>query len=159
MIEEIKKELKKRGSKISTAESCTSGNISKWLTSISGSSDYFNGSIIAYSNEIKIGVLGVDENLIDVYTEVSDAVVCDMAEKVKTIMNTEYSISSTGYADTKGYGTEENPPGTIYVAISTPTDTISQRIELDGDRSQNIDNATYAALDMLLDYFKNHQVL
>lgn len=154
----IKEELVKRSSKISTAESCTAGNISKTLTSISGSSDYFNGSIIAYTNIVKVNVLGVDENLINTYTEVSDAVACDMSEKVKTIMNSEYSISTTGYADSEGYGTENNPPGTIYISLSTPTDTQVKRVELSGTRSQIIDKSTSIALDMLLEYFKNHQV-
>lgn len=159
LIEEISEALKEENAKISTAESCTAGYISKLLTSIPGSSDYFEGSLVVYSNEAKINVLGVSEELIDTYTEVSDAVACDMAERVKAIMGTEYSIATTGYADTKGYGTEENPPGTVYVAISTPTETTVQRLELEGSRERVTYLSTIEGLEMIKEAIKNHQVV
>jgi len=130
LIREIAECLISEGAKISTAESCTAGYISNLLTSVTGSSDYFEGSLVVYSNKAKINALGVDEDLIDTYTEVSDQVACAMAERVKKVMGTEYSIATTGYADSNGYGTEENPAGTIYVAISTPLETIVKRIEV-----------------------------
>jgi nicotinamide-nucleotide amidase len=158
LIEEIGKILVSRGAKISTAESCTAGYISKILTSIPGSSNYFEGSLIVYSNKAKINVLGVEKELIDTYTEVSDLVACRMAERVKEVMGTEYSIATTGYADIEGYGTEENPPGTIYIAISTPFETLSQRIELTDSRDRNVYVASMEALEMLKESIKNHLV-
>jgi len=159
IIETIGDHLKKTGCKISTAESCTSGYISSLLTSIAGSSTYFEGSMVVYSNKAKINVLGVEEDIIDTYTEVSDAAACRMAERIKEVMGTEYSIATTGYADVDGYGTETNPPGTIYVAISTPTETIVKRLELNGTRSRNVYIAAMEALDMILESIKNHQAL
>ncbi len=159
LIEEIAECLKLSGSKISTAESCTAGFISKVLTSIPGSSSYFEGSLVVYSNKSKINVLGVDKDLIDTYTEVSDAVACRMAERVKELMGTEYSIATTGYADPNGFGTAENPAGTIYVAVSTPFQTISKRLELSESRSRNIYLATIEGLEMTKDILKTHQVL
>lgn len=156
IINSIKFSLEEKGSKIATAESCTAGYISGLLTSIAGSSNYFEGSTIVYSNKAKINVLGVDKELIDTYTEVSDQVARDMAEKVKELMGTDYSIATTGYADTKGYGTEENPPGTVYVAISTPEGTFSERLELAEIRGRNVYLASMRSLEMILDHIRNH---
>lgn len=158
LIKDIAKYLKSSGSKLSTAESCTAGFVSKVLTSIPGSSDYFEGSLVVYSNKAKTNVLGVDENLINLHTEVSSEVAISMAERVKEVMETEYSIATTGYADSSGYGTEENPAGTIYIAVSTPLETISKRLELSEGRSRNIYTATFEALEIIRDILKTHQV-
>jgi len=159
LIREIGDSLKDSGSRISTAESCTAGYISSLLTSIPGSSDYFEGSLVVYSNEAKMNVLGVEKELIEEHTEVSDQVVRRMAERAKEVMNTDYSIATTGYADPKGYGTEENPPGTIFIAVSTPSETVVKRLELNDSRSRNIYLATIEAIDILQDAIKNHQTL
>lgn len=159
LINEISTNLKKENAKISTAESCTAGYLSKLLTSIPGSSAYFEGSLIVYSNKAKINVLGVESELIDAHTEVSKEVAKRMAEKAKEVMNTEYSIATTGYADVNGYGTEENPAGTVYIAVSTPSETIVERLELDGSRERVTYLATIAGLEMVRDMIKNHQVV
>lgn len=159
IIEEIALLLQERGSKISTAESCTSGYVSNTLTSIPGSSNFFEGSLVVYSNNVKINVLGVDKHLIDEYIEVSEHVVKDMAERVKKIMGTEYSIATTGYADVKGFGTDENPPGTIYIAVSTPEKTYTKRITLKETRTRNVYLATNEALEILRGHLKIHQVV
>ncbi len=149
-IENIGNILKEKGQRISTAESCTAGYISNLLTSVPGSSDYFEGGIVVYSNRAKINVLGVEKELIDEHTEVSGEVARRMAERVKEIMGTEYSIATTGYADPKGFGTEENPAGTIYFAISTPEGTKSTRLELKEGRNRNVYLATMEILDELI---------
>lgn len=159
LIREIAEHLISEGAKISTAESCTAGYVSKILTSLPGSSNYFEGSIISYSNESKVNVLGVEQDLIDNYTEVSPQVAHRMAEKVKEVMNTKYSIATTGYADPNGYGTEENPAGTVYVAISTPQKTIVKRLDLKESRYRNVYLATIEGLEMMNDFIKNHQAL
>jgi len=159
MIKTIGEKLIENKAKISTAESCTAGYISKILTSVPGSSNYFEGSIIAYSNKVKVNVLGVEQELVDTYTEVSDQVARRMAERVKEVMGTEYSIATTGYADPDGYGTEENPAGTIYVAVSTPYETICTRLDLDESRSRNVYHASIEAIQMIGDSIKTHQVV
>ena len=159
IIGNIKKHLNSESAKISTAESCTGGYLSKLLTSEQGSSSYFQGSIVVYSNDVKINVLGVEKELIDTYTEVSEQVARRMAEKVKEVMGTEYSIATTGYADAKGYGTDENPAGTIYIAISTPQETIVDKLHLSESRERNIYLASMRGLDMILESVKIHQVL
>jgi len=159
LIEKIGKILKDQNCKLSTAESCTAGYISSLLTSIAGSSDYFEGSLVVYSNKAKISALGVEEELINEHTEVSAEVACRMAERVKEIMGTEYSIATTGYADAGGFGTEKNPAGTIYVAISTPDETISQRLELSESRSRNIYLTTISALEMFIKSIESRQVV
>lgn len=159
IVRNIKKKLKETNSKISTAESCTAGYVSKLLTSIPGSSDYFQGSLVVYSNEVKMKVLGVEKELIDAHTEVSEQVARRMAERVKEVMGTEYSIATTGYADVNGYGTKENPAGTIYVAVSTPEGTVVDRLELDGSRERNTYLASMRGLDMALENIKSPQVL
>lgn len=159
LIREIAEHLISEGARISTAESCTAGYISKLLTSLPGSSNYFEGSLVVYSNSAKINVLGVEKELIDTYTEVSSQVVCRMVERVKEIMGTEYSIATTGYADPDGYGTEENPAGTIFIAISTPRETVVQRLDLKENRYRNVYLATVEGLDMMNKLIKTHQVL
>jgi len=159
LIEEIGISLKELGNKVSTAESCTAGYISSLLTSKKGSSDYFEGSLVVYSNKAKINILGVEKELIEEHTEVSDQVVRRMAERIKELMDTEYSIATTGYADSSGYGTEENPAGTIYIAVSGPEGTISKKILVKEGRHRNVYLATIEAIDMLRDAVKSHQTL
>ena len=159
LIREIAECLISEGAKISTAESCTAGYISKLLTSIPGSSGYFEGSLVVYSNKAKINVLGIEKELIDAHTEVSAQVACRMAERVKEVMGTEYSIATTGYADSSGYGTKENPAGTIYIAISTPYETIVNRIEVKEGRSRNVYLATIEGIEMMINSVKSRQVV
>lgn len=158
LVENIGRLLKANNSKLSTAESCTAGYISNIMTSISGSSDYFEGAIVVYSNKSKVEVLGIEQELIDKHTEVSEEVAKRMAERIKELMGTDYSIATTGYADVNGFGTESNPPGTIYVAVSTPNETIVKRFELTDGRVRNVYLASIEGLEILLKYLKNHQV-
>lgn len=158
LISNIGKILESKKSKISTAESCTAGYISSTLTSIPGSSKYFEGSLIVYSNESKINVLGVEKELIDTHTEVSEQVVRRMAERIKHIMGTEYSIATTGYADINGFGTEKNPAGTIFIAVSTPEETIVKRLDLKAGRARNVYVATIESLEILAKSIGIHRV-
>lgn len=93
------------------------------------------------------------------HTEVSPEVACRMAERVKEVMGTQYSIATTGYADVNGFGTEANPAGTIYVAISTPNETIVKRLELKDSRSRNTYLIAMEAIDMLNTSIRNHRVV
>jgi len=104
-----------------------------------------------------MNVLGVEKELIDEHTEVSEQVARRMAERVKEVMNTEYSIATTGYADVNGFGTNENPPGTIYVAASSPEGAMVNKMKFDESRSRNIHLAAMEGLDMIRGIIKSPQ--
>lgn len=148
-VEEIiGKLLRRNNATISTAESCTGGYIAHLITSISGSSDYYKGSVIAYANEIKIRELGVNKDDLDKYGAVSQQVVEQMADEVRVKMKTDYALSTSGIAGPDG-GTEEKPIGTIWIAMATPNGIVSQKFLLGKDRERNILKAASKALNML----------
>jgi len=115
----VGKILLERGETLSVAESCTGGGLGSMLTEVSGSSSYFMGGIIAYSNHIKIQQLGVLEEFLTEYGAVSAIVARQMAKGIQVKFNTNWSISVTGIAGPKG-GTENKPVGLVYVAIANP---------------------------------------
>ena len=140
--------LKKYEKTISTAESCTGGYLAHLITSIAGSSAYYSGSTIAYANEIKTKLLHVDENIIAKFGAVSREVVTEMAKNSRQIFNTDYSIAISGIAGPDG-GSDEKPVGTIWIAISTPTEIITQKFMLGNNRERNIKRAALFGLNML----------
>ncbi|MFT6211589.1 MAG: nicotinamide-nucleotide amidase [Bacteroidia bacterium] len=140
--------LRESSKTIATAESCTGGLIAHKLTSVSGSSDYFLGSIVSYANEVKMESLGVSEqNLID-FGAVSEEVVVQMAEGVKSRMKTDYAISVSGVAGPNG-GTDEKPVGTVWTAIAGPLGVITKKHQFGHDRVRNIEISANAALNLL----------
>lgn len=145
----IGKELLKKGKTISTAESCTGGNIAHLITSISGSSEYFKGSIVAYSNEIKHDILGVNKNDIDSYGAVSKQVVEQMALGACKVLNSDYAISTSGIAGPTG-GTKEKPVGTTWISVSNGKNVVSRLYVFGDQRERNIQRASLTALNMLL---------
>ena len=140
--------LRNKGMTLSTAESCTGGNIAQLITSIAGSSDYFKGSIVAYSNEIKEQFLGVPHKVIAEYGAVSEQTVIAMAEGIRLRFATDFAISVSGIAGPGG-GTTEKPVGTTWIAIATPTETIARKFLLGDHRGRNIRKASMAALNIL----------
>jgi nicotinamide-nucleotide amidase len=141
--------LRDKGATLSTAESCTGGNIAQLITSIAGSSDYFKGSVVAYSNEIKEKFLGVPQKTITDHGAVSEQTVIAMAEGIRTRFSTDYAIAVSGIAGPGG-GTEEKPVGTTWIAVATPHTTTARKFNLIGDhRGRNIRKASIAALNML----------
>ena len=117
--------LKSKNLKISTAESCTGGMIASMLTSVSGSSAYYFGTIVSYDTSVKINVLNVDEKVIEEFTVVSEQVAEQMAKAVKNVLNTNIAISTTGVA---GPNREEdkNDVGTVWISV-TNGNTISNK--------------------------------
>ena len=113
----LAKLLLEKGKTLATAESCTGGNIAHCITINAGSSNYFKGSVIAYSNETKINVLGVDEEAIKTNGAVSEEVAKQMAIGALKKMKTDYAIATTGIAGPTG-GSEEKPIGTVWIAIA-----------------------------------------
>lgn len=140
--------LRERKLKLSVAESCTGGYISHLITSIPGSSKWFKGSVVAYSNEAKINILGVSESSISTYGAVSESVVRQMAENVKIAMNSEYGIATSGVAGPDG-GTEEKPVGMVWIAVSGPDETKAAVFNFVNARDRTIIRASLTALDML----------
>lgn len=128
--EAVKKLIEKQ-IRVSTAESFTGGLIGKLFTDVSGSSAIFCGGVIAYINEIKEGLLGVKRETIEKYTEVSFEAAREMAEGARRVFGSDIAISTTGFAGPTG-GNENDPVGTVYVAISTAEKTVVSRIEYNG---------------------------
>lgn len=141
---------------ISVAESCTSGLIASKITSISGSSAYFKGGIIAYQNVIKVNVLSVSKRLIDETTEVSSEVVEQMALNVKDKFKSDFSVATSGYAGPLG-GTKKNPVGTVFIAIATQSDIISNKLYFSGIRESVVNQATDEALRILIEKIKKEE--
>ncbi|MBI5540296.1 MAG: competence/damage-inducible protein A [Bacteroidia bacterium] len=146
--EVIGKILTERNKTVSTAESCTGGTIAQLLTSVSGSSKYFKGSIVAYSNEIKTEILKVKSSDIEKYGAVSENVVLQMSENIRKIFKTDYAIAVSGIAGPDG-GTAEKPVGTVWIAIASEKNTIAHKFTFGNDRARNILRASVTALDML----------
>jgi nicotinamide-nucleotide amidase len=140
--------LREQGKTLSTSESCTGGLIAHKVTSISGSSDYYLGSVVSYANEVKMESLGVSEENLRKFGAVSEEVVRQMAEGVRSILKTDYSIATSGVAGPSG-GTEEKPVGTVWIAVATPTGTIAKKYQFGHDRGRNIEISANTALNML----------
>ncbi len=144
----IGKILAEKRATVSTAESCTGGTIAQMITSVPGSSRYFTGSIVAYSNEIKVNILGVDPVSIKQYGAVSEIVVRQMAEKVQALYHTTYAIATSGIAGPEG-GTTEKPLGTTWIAVASESGTIAEKYNFGDERNRNIRKASITALNML----------
>jgi nicotinamide-nucleotide amidase len=140
--------LKEKNETLAIAESCTGGYISHKITSIAGSSDYFNGSIVPYQNEMKIRELGVRETTLIDHGAVSEETVIEMAQNVREKFSANIGLASSGIAGPGG-GTEEKPVGTIWIAFADERGFISKKLQLTKDRSVNIRLSTVAALNML----------
>jgi nicotinamide-nucleotide amidase len=144
----IGRKLKQKGWLMASSESCTGGNIAHLITSISGSSAYFKGSVVAYSNEIKIKVLGVSEADLIEHGAVSLPVVEQMARGILSLMDVEIAVATSGIAGPTG-GTEEKPVGTVCIAVATKEKLISRQFRFGNVRSRNITMATITAFTML----------
>ena len=141
---------------ISTAESCTAGLLASKITSISGASSFFKGGIISYQNDAKINVLGVSKSLIKDKSEVCSEVVEQMAESVRNIFSSDFSIATSGYAGPTG-GSEANPLGTVFFAISSKDRIISKRLVFTGDRESVVIQAAIKGSELLMEELKNQQ--
>ena len=146
--EVVGKLLKKKQKSVSTAESCTGGYIAHLITSIPGSSEYFEGSVISYSNKVKMTVLNVPEQDIIKHGAVSREVVEAMVSGVKKLLKTDYAVATSGIAGPTG-GTAEKPVGTTWIAVATPEKVISKLYHFGEHRGRNIRRASLAALEML----------
>ena len=149
LIKELFNKLYSNGFTISVAESCTGGLICSMITDVPGSSRYFMGGVISYSNESKMEVLGVDREFIIKYGAVSEEVASRMAEGVRRIMRADIGISTTGIAGPDG-GTPEKPVGLCYIGISVVDKTEVGRFVFEGNRLQIKESASLKVLEKLL---------
>lgn len=131
-----------------SAESCTGGNIAHVITLIPGSSDVFKGTAVTYATPMKTKVLGVPAELIEKHGVVSQQVVESMAESVRNLMEADFGVATTGVAGPSG-GTEENPIGTVWIGLASPSGVVSKRFNFGKDRENVINRATIAAYEML----------
>ena len=144
--------LMKSGKSISVAESCTSGIIASKLTLFEGSSSFFKGGVVVYSDKSKHKVLGVSKNLIKEKSSVSKKVAKSMAEKVSEKFNSDFAISSTGFAsETKN---KECTVGQVYIGLKTPKSIVVNEFLFSGDRQIIISQVKDKAFEMLIDHIK-----
>ena len=142
------KMLSEKNQTLSTAESCTGGNIAKLITSIPGSSNYFVGSVVAYHPEIKINELGVDKDLIDKHSVVSAEVAEAMAIGIQEKFKTSYAIATTGNAGPSADDTDESV-GTVFIAIAAPKTIFSKKYFFGQPREKVIQKTSYEAIELL----------
>lgn len=133
---------------LSIAESCTGGYVSHLITTIPGSSDYFKGSMVAYSNEVKISRLGVKAETIERFGAVSEETVFEMANAVKLKFGSDIGIATSGIAGPDG-GTSDKPVGTIWIAYADNDQTLTKKLQLTSDRLLNIRYTAAAVLNMI----------
>lgn len=143
---------------VSTAESCTGGNIAHRIVQMPGSSAYFLGSVVSYSNDVKAGVLGVSRSDIDTYGAVSRQVVEQMVNGVCRLMRTECGIATSGIAGPDG-GTPYKPVGTVWIAARYHDRVVSECIHFNGDRNAVIEQATNHGMFMLIQLLRNTYVM
>ncbi len=141
--------LKNEGKTLSTAESCSGGNIARLITSIPGSSAYFNGSVVAYSNEIKESVLKVKNEDLIKSGAVSEPIIIQMAAAARELFKTDYSIATSGIAGPDG-GTDDKPVGTVWIAVAKENKVMAKKYIFGNDRDINIRRASSMAMFMLI---------
>jgi nicotinamide-nucleotide amidase len=146
--------LRAGGATLAVAESCTGGLVAHRLTQIPGSSDYFDRSVVVYSNAAKVQMLGVPEALIESAGAVSAEVAEMMAEGVRRVSNATLGLAITGIAGPTG-GSEEKPVGTVFIALASPKGTVSKRYQFMGDRNQIQTLSAHTAIDWVRRYFLN----
>lgn len=146
--------LAENGKTLSAAESCTGGTISALLTSVPGSSAYYLGSVTSYANEIKMNVLGVPEEIIAKYGAVSSECVAAMAEGVRKLTGSDYSVATSGIAGPGG-GSEEKPVGLVWIGVSSEKGTETFKMVFRNDRKRNIERFASSALNKLREKLVN----
>lgn len=151
--EEIGELLKAKNLSLSTAESCTGGGIAALITSVPGSSEYFNGGVVAYSNEVKMALLHVSAETLAKYGAVSRETVMEMAKGAMKTLKTDCAVATSGIAGPGG-GTPEKPVGTVWIAAAYKNEIVTMKQEGDCGRTGNVQKAIQNALLMLFDKLK-----
>ena len=140
--------LKAQGKTIALAESCSGGYVQHKLTTIAGSSEYFQGGVVPYHNDHKINVLGVKPETLETHGAVSEECVKEMAEGVRNLFKADIGASSSGIAGPGG-GTEDKPVGTVWIAFADGKETITKKLQLTQNRLLNIELTQIAVLNLV----------
>jgi nicotinamide-nucleotide amidase len=154
--QEVGKLLRQQGLTLAVVESATGGLISHRITNTPGSSDYYRGSVTAYSNEVKIQTIGVSRETIERYGAVSHQVAEEMADCGRRLLDVDICLSDTGVAGPTGE-TPGKPVGLFYIGLSHHGGTLSRQYIFPGNRRQNKRQAAEAALKWLKEYLKNRR--
>lgn len=147
----LAKALLRRYWTVALAESCTGGLVGHRITQIPGSSAYFSGGIVAYSNRAKLALLGVQPKTIEQYGAVSQETAMEMAQGARRVFSADVGLSVTGIAGPGG-DSSEKPVGLTWIALSTPAGACSECHQWRGDRSTNKRQSAQAALNLLYRY-------
>lgn len=140
--------LKSSKKTICTAESCTGGEIAHLITSVAGSSLYYKGSVVAYSNDVKTQLLGVQPKTLGKYGAVSEQTVIEMAEGARKLFKTDFVVATSGIAGPDG-GTEEKPVGTLWIAVASEKGVVTEKRSFGNDRIINIRRFSLVSLNLL----------
>lgn len=132
-----------------SAESCTGGNIAHCITSVSGASEVYAGSIIAYSNDVKHRLLNVSESTLRNHGAVSQPTVAEMAAGARQAIGADCAVATSGIAGPGG-GTADKPVGTVWMAVETPSYRHTELFHFHGNRSEIISQATATAMQLLI---------
>lgn len=146
--------LRERELTVAFAESCTGGNLAHRITQVPGSSAYFLGSVVSYSNDVKANVLGVSRSDLSQHGAVSSEVVTQMADGVCRLMRTDCAIATSGIAGPDG-GTRFKPVGTVWMAARLQDKIVTECMHFNGDRNAVIEQATNHAIMMLIGLLRN----
>lgn len=145
--------LRNRNLTVSTAESCTGGHIAARITSVAGSSDYFQGSVVAYSNEVKMNLLHVSMETLEKHGAVSEETVTEMVKGAMNTLKTDCAVATSGIAGPGG-GTIEKPVGTVWIAVAYKSEIRTMKQESNRGREMNVERACNNALLMLYELVK-----
>lgn len=151
--EELGNLLKVKKLSLSTAESCTGGGIAAAITSVAGSSEYFMGGIVAYSNDVKTSLLHVSSDTLERYGAVSRETVMEMAAGAMNTLKTDCAIATSGIAGPGG-GSQGKPVGTIWIAVAYKNEFVTVMQTGDNGRAKNVQNAIQNAIDLLIEILK-----
>lgn len=150
---QIQEALYKNNETLCTAESCTGGKISQAIIAVPGASQYFKGSIVAYSNEVKENLLHVSHQVLEKQSAVCEEVARQMVVGACQAMQCDYAISTTGIAGPTG-GTVEIPVGTIWIGYGSKDDVRTLKLSDDFGRDINLEIATSKAMQLFIEYYK-----
>lgn len=148
IIKQVHEAFKDRGVSLSVAESCTGGLISHYVTSLPGAGEFFLAGIVSYSVDIKKSVLGISPETIRCNGVVSPATACAMAEKVRELVGSDFSVASTGNLGPSVL--EDKDKGLVYIAAAKSGRVLSKELRLKGDREENKEEAAVEALRLLI---------
>ena len=156
VIEQVHEIFKERGLTLSVAESCTGGLISHYITVLPGASSFFEAGVVTYSAEAKKKILGISPSTIKKYGVVSESTAKEMAEKVRSLTGTDYSLSTTGNLGPEVLEGKER--GLVYIAVSKIGQTISKVFRLTGNREENKEAASLSALNLLIEVLEKRRI-